>query len=300
MKTQPLVRRSVRLGTTLLLLTGSLFAADVDDQIETSFKESHVYRTELRKTDLSVDAENGVVTLKGTVDNEDQRRLAEDTVRGLPGVIRVDNQVRATNEPKEASDDWIALKVRGALLFHRNVSATDTHVQVRDGSVTLTGTAETEAEKALAGEYAADIKGVRNVDNQIRVVTDAEKRAEEVRDDANGARADAARALDPAAPGNARDLDRRVDNTVRNSDLDQNRRTLGETIDDASITAQLKSALAVRRSTSAIRTEVTTRDGIVTIQGEAKSDAEKDLVSKLAENIQGVRSVRNHMVVREP
>jgi osmotically-inducible protein OsmY len=36
----------------------------------------------------------------------------------------------------------------------------------------------------------------------------------------------------------------------------------------------------------------------VTITGEAKNSAEKDLVTKIAENIDGVRSVRNDMTVQ--
>ncbi|PTY04729.1 hypothetical protein DB347_18665 [Opitutaceae bacterium EW11] len=256
------------LAGLLLAGTGLARADDRDDQIEKTFKASHVYKTDLQKTDLSIDSENGVVDLKGSVENEDQKRLAEDTVRGIPGVVRVENRLTVTGNQKEGSDDWIALKVRGALLLHRNVSATDTHVQVQNGLVTLTGTARSEAEKALAAEYANDIKGVVRVDNQIRVV-------------------------EPA------DRDRVTSSTNPRNDAVTERRTAGERIDDASITAKLKSSLAIRKSTSALHTDVTTRNGVVTITGEAKNGAEKDLVTKLAEDIEGVRSVDNEMTVRE-
>jgi osmotically-inducible protein OsmY len=36
----------------------------------------------------------------------------------------------------------------------------------------------------------------------------------------------------------------------------------------------------------------------VVVSGEAGSDAEKDLVTKLAENIRGVKSVSNNMTVK--
>lgn len=279
------------LGLTLasvLVSAGSLAADDRDDRIEDSFKHSHVYKTQLHNTDLSVEAKNGVAVLKGTVENEDQRRLAEDTVRGLPGVERVDNQVRVTNEPKESSDDWISLKVRSALLFHRNVSATDTHVAVRDGVVTLTGTANSEAEKALAQEYANDIKGVRRVDNQLQVVDTAEAARRKAESERAAAERDAKR-----RSADVVDRDR-----VGDREMTTHHRTAGQEIDDASITAQIKSSLAVRKSTSAIRTNITTHDGIVTITGEAKNGAEKDLVTKLAENIDGVRTVHNDMTVQ--
>jgi hyperosmotically inducible periplasmic protein len=58
-------------------------------------------------------------------------------------------------------------------------------------------------------------------------------------------------------------------------------RTAGEKIDDASVTAQVRSALASHRSTSDVSTVVTTRDGEVTLTGIAKNSAEKALVTKL-------------------
>jgi osmotically-inducible protein OsmY len=254
---------------SLVLTAGSVFAdSNLDHQAEDAFRSSHVYRTQLEKTNVSIDVSHGVAVLKGTVDNEDQRSLADDTARSLPGVERVDNRIHVANEPKESSDDWIGLKVRSALLFHRNVSASNTHIAVREGVVTLTGTAHSDAEKALAEEYAKDVKGVRRVDNQIQVVTPADERAVKAED-------------------------------RRDHALAGDRRSAGEKIDDASITAQIKSALAVRKSTSALRTNVTTRDGVVTLTGEAHNGAEKDLVTKLAENIDGVRTVHNEMSIQD-
>jgi osmotically-inducible protein OsmY len=77
-------------------------------------------------------------------------------------------------------------------------------------------------------------------------------------------------------------------------------RTAGEKIDDASITAQVKTALMTHRSTSALKTKVTTRDGEVTLTGIAKNAAEKSLVTKLITDIQGVTSVKNQMTVEVP
>ena len=75
--------------------------------------------------------------------------------------------------------------------------------------------------------------------------------------------------------------------------------TVGEKIDDASITSQVKYALISHKSTSALKTKVTTTDGVVVITGEAANDSEKSLVSKLAQDVRGVKSVTNNMTVRE-
>ncbi len=239
-------------------------AADQDDRIEDAFKNTYVYRTQLKNADISIEADAGVVTLSGHVKDSDQKRLAEDTAEALPGVQQVNDELKVTAEPKPLSDDWIAMKVRGALLFHRHVSLTHTDVTVNDGVVTLTGTADDGAQKALAGEYAADVKGVKDVHNQIHI--DARSDAEE-------------------------------GSVAKASDRHHHGQTLGEKIDDVSITAQLKFALAVRRSTSALHTKVTTDNGVVTVRGEARNSAEKDLVTQLAQDINGVRRVRNEMTV---
>jgi osmotically-inducible protein OsmY len=76
--------------------------------------------------------------------------------------------------------------------------------------------------------------------------------------------------------------------------------TVGDKVDDASITAEVKSALFTHHSTSAIHTAVSTTDGVVTVSGIAKNDAEKSLVTKLASDINGVTSVINNMSVAVP
>jgi len=74
-------------------------------------------------------------------------------------------------------------------------------------------------------------------------------------------------------------------------------RTVGEKIDDASITAEVKIALLFHRSTSAIHTKVDTKDGVVTLSGNAANAFEKDLLSKLVNDIKGVTSVNNQMTI---
>jgi len=73
--------------------------------------------------------------------------------------------------------------------------------------------------------------------------------------------------------------------------------TVGDKIDDASITAEVKSSLLSHHSTSALRTTVSTTDGVVTLGGVAKNEAEKSLVTKLATDINGVTSVINNMTI---
>jgi osmotically-inducible protein OsmY len=56
-------------------------------------------------------------------------------------------------------------------------------------------------------------------------------------------------------------------------------------------------ALLLHRSTSSVSTKVATTDGVVTVSGIAKNAAEKTLVTKLATDISGVKSVVNNMTI---
>lgn len=74
-------------------------------------------------------------------------------------------------------------------------------------------------------------------------------------------------------------------------------RSYGEMIDDATITATIKSKLVWSKHADALSTEVDTKAGKVTLSGTADSPAAKELAGRLAMNTHGVWSVDNHLVV---
>jgi osmotically-inducible protein OsmY len=241
--------------STLLMASAPLHAADTDSRIESSAAKSYTFKTYLKDDSIKVESKDGVVTLTGAVADASHKSMAEDTVASLPGVTSVVDQLKINGEqPAEHSDAWITTKVKTALLFHRNVSATGTTVYAKDGVVTLQGVASSLAQKELTAEYAKDIDNVKSVNNEMTVTK-------------TSATPDA---------------------------------TVGDKIDDASITAQVKSSLLSHSSTSAMHTGVSTTDGVVTLTGVAKNDAEKSLVTKLATDINGVTSVINNMTIAVP
>jgi osmotically-inducible protein OsmY len=241
--------------STMLITSSPLRAADTDSRIESSAAKSYTFKTYLKDDSIKVDSKDGIVTLTGTVADASHKSMAENTVASLPGVTSVDNQlVVSGKQPAEHSDAWITTKVKTALLFHRNVSATGTTVYTKDGIVTLQGEASSLAQKELTTEYAQEVDNVKEVKNDMTI------------------------AATPAAPD----------------------ATVGDKIDDASITAEVKSSLMSHSATSAIHTGVTTTDGVVTLSGIAKNDAEKSLVTKLATDINGVTSVINNMTIAVP
>jgi osmotically-inducible protein OsmY len=72
---------------------------------------------------------------------------------------------------------------------------------------------------------------------------------------------------------------------------------MGGKIDDSSITALVKMTLLYHRSTSALNTSVTTKKGVVTLSGKAGNAAEMNLATKLTNDVNGVKSVKNRMTI---
>lgn len=69
------------------------------------------------------------------------------------------------------------------------------------------------------------------------------------------------------------------------------------TVEDATITARVKSKLLWNRNTNGLDIEVSTDNGVVTLKGRVASGAHKDLAIQLAKNTTGVEGVVDELVV---
>lgn len=238
-------------AVALLALSVPVHASTMDSRIELAAKQSYVFKTYLQGDDIKIQSSDGAVTLTGVVSESFHKSLAQETVADLPGVVSVDNRLGVKGTPPTAnSDAWLRDKVKVTLSFHRSVGAGTTEVYVKDGIVTLQGDAASLAQKELATEYAKDVEGVIDVNNEMTVTKTSEKE-----------------------------------------------QTVGEKIDDASITAQVKMTLLYHRSTSALNTKVTTKRGVVTLGGKASNAAEVNLATKFALDVNGVKGVENRMTI---
>ena len=66
---------------------------------------------------------------------------------------------------------------------------------------------------------------------------------------------------------------------------------------DGTLAAKVKSAISAEPTLSSMVLDVSERDGVVTLHGTAETDAERDRAAQLALNVDGVRSVKNELVI---
>ena len=160
----------------MLAFSVTVYASKMDSSIESSAKNSYVFKTYLQGDNIKVQSKDGAVTLTGTVADSHHKALAQETVASLTGVKSVDNKLEIKGPtPLENSDAWLTAKVKTMLLFHRNVSAM-TDVDTTNGIVTLKGKATSQAQMDLTTEYVKDVDGVKGVKNEMTIGKIAQKK----------------------------------------------------------------------------------------------------------------------------
>lgn len=221
------------------------------------------------------------------------------------------------------TDNRIESAAKQSYVFRTYLQSDDIKVQSKDGAVTLTGVVAAGFHKSLAQETVSGLPGVKSVDNKLEVkeATPTVNSDSLVRDKIKitflfhrsvnaGTEVDvkegvvtlggiaANQAQKELTSEYAMDVEgvKEVKNEMTLLKPVTTKRTAGEKIDDASITAQVKMTLLYHRSTSALNTKVETKRGVVTLYGKAGSTSEFNLASKLANDVKGVKSVNNRMV----
>ena len=72
----------------------------------------------------------------------------------------------------------------------------------------------------------------------------------------------------------------------------------GDAASDAAITASVNAGLASDANLSVLKINVDTKDGVVTLNGQAPNAAAKDRASTIAKDVGGVKSVSNQLEIK--
>ncbi len=76
--------------------------------------------------------------------------------------------------------------------------------------------------------------------------------------------------------------------------------SVGQYVDDKTISTRVKTRLAEDPQVSAMRINVETLNGTVQLSGFAASETEKSRAGQIARSVPDVKDVRNSIVVKEP
>jgi hyperosmotically inducible protein len=237
----------------------------------TTAVQAKFYTEELtRGRAIDVSAEDGVVTLRGTVTTEPAKQRAMELARGVDGVTRVADQLqvresttasaRGDGPPTVAgttgSDSnpvdraWITTKIQAQYFADSELKPWAIDVTTEsNGVVMLEGTVDSAEDKTTAVRIARETDGVTRVEDRLRV---------------EATRGGLGAAIGPAPP-------------------------------DPWITAKIQAKYFVDDDVKARNIDVTTQNGVVTLQGAVTSDAERRQAIAIARNTDGVRDVTDQL-----
>jgi osmotically-inducible protein OsmY len=136
-------------------------AADVSDEL--------FWDPKVDNAAIAVSANDGTITLRGTVGGLREKREAKKAAQRVFGVISVDNQlqVKLMNDEKREDAD-LRGDVLQALMLDGLVPST-VDAKAEDGFVTLTGTADWQYERDEAEFVASNIVGALDVIDEIEL-----------------------------------------------------------------------------------------------------------------------------------
>ena len=141
-----------------------------DLEVKTIVTDRLAQSPDLKNKRFTVQVARGVVTLDGGADSMAQKRAAEQIVTQVPGVQGLNSQLTVADAPAtaEGTDDRLARRVEFELYSTKAVSLKTVQIRSQaDGTVVLSGSVPSRAEKLLAEKVAQGVEGVKRVVNNL-------------------------------------------------------------------------------------------------------------------------------------
>lgn len=256
--------------------------ARTDSGITTAVQARYYADDTIRNRNVDVTTENGVVTLRGTVDSEQSKQKAQQLAQNVAGVTRVENQIQVQSEerpaattgttaetrpaesaegPADIDAGWISTKIQAQYFMNPELKPWNIDVTSSStGVVTLSGEIDNATDKQQAVKIAQNTEGVTRVEDNLRV---------------RGETAPASGAT--GATGAAETSENRPP--------------------DGWITAKVQAKYFMDSEVKGRDIDVDTASGVVTLKGSVEDEMEKRRAEALARNIDGVRDVQNELTL---
>ena len=137
-----------------------------NDQLVSSVTDELIWDPKVDSAAIAISADDGVVTLRGTVGSFREKREAKQDAERVYGVENVNNELQVRIlEGNRRDDADLRGDVLRALMLDTLVPPT-IDAKVNDGWVILTGSAEWQFQRDEAEFIAANVLGVAGMINQ--------------------------------------------------------------------------------------------------------------------------------------
>lgn len=278
--------------------------------------------------EIDVEADEGVVTLSGTVDSWQEKQLALHIAKGVRGVKDIVNDMVHSYD-QDRPDSEITAEVRRAMDIDVILRGLIVHAEAKDGEVILSGNVGSVAEKdrAISKAWVTGVSKVNADDLTVNAWAGNDMKKKQLpvlkSDEEIRKAVEDALVYDPRVfsfnPDVTVDLGNvTLSGTVSNLKAKQAaerdaRNTVGvwsvtnllkvrtpKPISDAKILRNLDTALALNAITESYEIDAEIQNGVVTLDGTVDSYMEKFEAEDVANRTNGVLLVRNNLTVDYP
>jgi osmotically-inducible protein OsmY len=139
-----------------------------DSEIRDAINDAELCDPRVKSFEVEPKVTDGVVTLRGTVDNLKAKHAAAENARDTVGVSRVINRLKV-RPAAHRTDAQLERAVRRALARDPYVDRYDITVNVVDGTAYLAGTVDSYFEKGEAEDAVTRLNGIVDVSNALKV-----------------------------------------------------------------------------------------------------------------------------------
>jgi hyperosmotically inducible periplasmic protein len=137
-----------------------------DEEIKYNVKQVLLWNPDVDSTNIDVDLDAGIATLKGSVDSFWKKLRAENITADVSGVLAVTNKLAVV--PTESYvDESIAKDIVNKIDRNVNIDIKAVDVKVKNGRVTLSGTVDNWSAYNAAYNAASYTAGVTEIKDKI-------------------------------------------------------------------------------------------------------------------------------------
>ena len=140
-----------------------------DTEIAHAVADALTWNVEVPNEGVKAAVDKGWVTLDGKVQHRYQREAAERAARYLTGVKGVTNLLVIAPKRSAWMEFEVGTRIKEALRRNSELDAKNIEVEAADGTVILTGTVHSWAERSAAEQAAWRAPGVHKVDDRLGV-----------------------------------------------------------------------------------------------------------------------------------
>lgn len=150
-----------------------------NEQLQKDVRDAILWEPLLNDTEITVTADEGVVTLTGTVDSYVKKSEAEDAAKQVAGVLAVlvNIEIRLKGQA-EKTDEEIAADIATAFYWNQLVPADKIRIRVEKGWVTLEGELFWNYEREAAEKSIGYLDGIKGLTNDLLIKSEAHDQVE--------------------------------------------------------------------------------------------------------------------------